>query len=339
MQIHITYTGGTIGMVSTQNGLAPGADLRGWLDHVIAGTQLISEQVSFTQLGPLIDSSNATPENWQAIIDDLRANRNKADAFIVLHGTDTMAYTAAALSYALSDFGKPVILTGSQLPIGRIESDATANVTGALNAALSMRAVGVFVFFGHHLFLGSRVTKRSSWAFEGFDSPAAPPAARTGAPWRWYPVQADGQGWANPKPYRRHDVAVIDMVPGITAKRVAALLDPLPEAVLVRGYGVGNLPADEPGLTDIFARAIEAGVPVAVGSQCTQAVVLLGRYETGDAIAKAGAVGTADMTLEAAYAKIVFLLSQGLRGKDVAAWMTRPLAGELTATSAEGSGR
>lgn len=339
MQIHITYTGGTIGMVSTENGLAPGADLRGWLDRVIAGTQFASGQVSFTQLEPLIDSSNATPENWQAIIDDLQANRDGADAFIVLHGTDTMAYTAAALSYALSDFGKPVILTGSQLPIGRIESDATANMTGALNAALSMRTVGVFVFFGHHLFLGSRVTKRSSWAFEGFDSPAAPPVARTGAPWRWYPVQVDGRGWQDPKPYRRHDVAVIDMAPGITAQRVASLLAPLPEAVLVRGYGVGNLPADEPGLTDVFARAIEAGVPVAVGSQCTQAVVLLGHYEAGDAIAKAGAVGTVDMTLEAAYAKIVFLLSQGLRGKDVAAWMTRPIAGELTAAPSEAAER
>ena len=127
MQIHITYTGGTIGMVPTPNGLAPGAATPRFADRIIAGTQLASGQVSFTQLDPLIDSSNATPDNWQAIIDDLRANRDRADAFIVLHGTDTMAYTAAALSYALTDFGKPVILTGSQLPLGH-ESDATANV-------------------------------------------------------------------------------------------------------------------------------------------------------------------------------------------------------------------
>lgn len=339
MQIHITYTGGTIGMVPTPNGLAPGADFRGWLDRIIAGTQLASGQVSFTQLDPLIDSSNATPDNWQAIIDDLRANRDRADAFIVLHGTDTMAYTAAALSYALTDFGKPVILTGSQLPLGRIESDATANVTGALNAALSKQTAGVSVFFGHHLFLGSRVTKRSSWAYEGFGSPATAPEARTGAPWRWYPVSAEGQGWPHPKPYRRHDVAVIDMVPGITAARVAAFCTPLPEAVLVRGYGVGNLPAEEPGLTDVFSRVIKAGVPVAVGSQCVQAVVLMGHYATGDAIAKAGAVGTVDMTLEAAYAKLVFLLSQGLRGKDVADWMARPIAGELTAVALEAPGQ
>ena len=152
MRIHVTYTGGTIGMIETPHGLAPGADMRGWLDHVLEGTQVTREQVTFTELSPLIDSSNATPENWQAIIDDLWANRDDADAFVVLHGTDTMSYTGAALSYALTEFGKPVILTGSQLPLGLIESDATANVTGALNAAVSGQARGVTLFFGHHLF-------------------------------------------------------------------------------------------------------------------------------------------------------------------------------------------
>ena len=250
---------------------------------------------------------------------------------MVLHGTDTMAYSASALSYALTGFGKPVILTRSQLPLDRIESDATANMTGALNAALSGRATGVSVFFGHHLFPGARVTKRSSWAYEGFESPATAPIARTGAPWRWFPVHAEGAGWENPAPYTRHDVVVLDMVPGITAARVAAQLDPLPEAVLVRAYGVGNIPALEPGLAEVFARTVAAGVPVVVGSQCPQAVVLMGHYEAGDALAKAGAVGAADMTLEAAYTKIVFLLSQGLSGAELAAWVGRSVAGELTA--------
>ena len=330
MRIHVTYTGGTIGMIETPHGLAPGADMRGWLDHVLEGTQVTREQVTFAELSPLIDSSNATPENWQAIIDDLWANRNDADAFVVLHGTDTMSYTGAALSYALTEFGKPVILTGSQLPLGLIESDAAANVTGALKAAVSEQARGVTLFFGHHLFLGNRVTKNSSWAFEAFSSPAAAPEARTGAPWRWSPIDRTGCGWENPAPYTRHDVAVIDMVPGITATRVKAMLTPLPEAVLLRAYGVGNVPSDEPGLTEAISEAIEADVPVIVASQCQQAVVLVGHYEASDAIARAGAVGAVDMTLEAAYAKIVFLLSQGLRGKELAAWIPKPIAGELT---------
>ncbi|MFC0265714.1 asparaginase [Alloscardovia macacae] len=330
MRIHVTYTGGTIGMVDSPKGLIPGADLHGWLSLILKGTQLGEGNVTITDLDPLIDSSNATPDNWQAIIDDLWMNHDDADAFVVLHGTDTMSYSAAALSYALTDFGKPVVLTGSQLPLGMVETDATANVTGALNATLSHRADGVTLFFGHHLFAGNRVTKSSSWAFEGFSSPATGPLARTGAPWRWYPVERAGCGWADPQPYTRHDVVVLDMVPGITAERLSHILKPRPEAVLLRAYGVGNVPSDEPGLTDVLREAIEDGVPVIVASQCEQSEVLLGHYETGDAIARAGAVGAGDMTLEAAYAKIVFLLSQGLRGQELASWVCKSIAGELT---------
>lgn len=330
MRIHVTYAGGTIGMVPTENGLAPGADMRGWLNHTIKGTQLTEEQVSFTELSPLIDSSNATPENWQEMIDDLRQYYDEADAFVILHGTDTMSYSAAALSYALTDFGKPVILTGSQLPLGLIESDATANVTGALNAALSGKAQGVSLFFGHHLFAGTRVTKNSSWAFEAFSSPAVAPMARTGAPWRWFPVEQNGCGWENPAPYTRHDVAVIDMAPGITAARLKSMLTPLPEAVILRAYGVGNVPSDEPGLIDVLTEAIESGVAVIIASQCQQRVILVGHYEASDALGKAGAVGAVDMTLEALYAKVVFLLSQGLRGKELSEWIAKPIAGELT---------
>ena len=143
MRIHITYTGGTIGMVESPNGLVPGADMRGWLRRLIEDAHLDPSLFSFTELDPLIDSSNATPDNWQTMADDLRAHRDDADAFVVLHGTDTMSYSSAALSYALTGFGKPVIFTGSQHPLGKIESDATANVTGALNAAMSGRFHGV----------------------------------------------------------------------------------------------------------------------------------------------------------------------------------------------------
>ena len=182
MRIHITYTGGTIGMVESPNGLVPGADMRGWLRRLIEDAHLDPSLFSFTELDPLIDSSNATPDNWQTMADDLRAHRDDADAFVVLHGTDTMSYSSAALSYALTGFGKPVIFTGSQHPLGKIESDATANVTGALNAAMSGRFHGVGLFFGHHLFAGNRVSKSSSWAFEGFSAPSTGPLARTGTP-------------------------------------------------------------------------------------------------------------------------------------------------------------
>lgn len=325
-------------MIPTDNGLAPGADMRAWLKHTIEGTQLTEEQVSFSELEPLIDSANATPESWQAIIDELQELRDEADAFIVLHGTDTMAYTAAALSYALDGFEKPVILTGSQLPAGCIESDAAANVAGALGAALSGHAKGVTLFFGQHLFAATRVSKSSSWAFEGF-STTHTPVARAGAPWQWFSADADehngrgvcaGSGWENPHPYARHDVAVIDMAPGITAARLKSMLTPLPEAIIVRGYGAGNVPSNEPGLTNVLEEAIKADVPVIIASQCGDANVLLGHYESSDALARAGAAGAGDMTLEALYAKVIFLLSQGLRGKELVGWLNKSIAGEIT---------
>lgn len=161
MRIHITYTGGTIGMIDSPNGLIPGADTRGWLFRLLEDAHMDASLFTFTELDPLIDSSNATPDNWQTMVDDLRAHRDDADAFVVLHGTDTMSYSSAALAYALTDFGKPVIFTGSQHPLGKIESDATANVTGALNAAMSGRFHGVGLFFGHHLFAGNRASRRA----------------------------------------------------------------------------------------------------------------------------------------------------------------------------------
>ena len=313
MHVHITYTGGTIGMVDSPHGLVPGADLEGWLTSLLEGTPL-ARSVSVTSLDPLIDSSNATPLSWQAIVDDLRSHADQTPeaAFVVLHGTDTMAYTSAALSYALTDLSTPVVVTGSQLPLGVLGSDAAANVTGALKAATSGRIDGVSLFFGHRLLAGNRATKSSSWAFTGFESPNAAPLATTGAP------------------CARHDVVVVDLAPGITATRLEALLTPLPEAVVLRAFGVGNVPSQEPGLTAVVERAIASGTAVVVTSQCHESEVLLGHYEAGDALARSGAVGSRDMTLEAAYAKVQFLLSQGLRGPELAAWMGRSIAGELT---------
>ena len=329
MRTHILYTGGTLGMVETPQGLAPGADLAGWLDRLLDGTEMAGT-VEMTSFEHLIDSSNATPDDWRAIVEDLWGHHDSADAFVVLHGTGTMAYTSAALSYALTGFGKPVVMTGAQYPLGVVGTDAAPNVTGALRAATSGKVGGVAVFFGHKLLAGPRVTKTSSWSYQGFDSPAVPALALTGAPWQWTQPAGGATGWPDPAPYRRHDVLVLDLVPGVTAARLAAALDPPPEAVVLRAFGTGNVPSEEPGLTDLLARTIASGVPVAVASQCVQAEVLLGHYEAGYALAQAGAIGAHDMTLEALYAKLVFLLCQGLSGTGLVEAMDRNIAGELT---------
>lgn len=337
MKIHVTYTGGTIGMVESDRGLVPGADLAGWLDDLLGAAarddDLGREDVTLRQLDPLIDSSNATPHSWQKIVDDLRAAAHGPDApdgFVVLHGTDTMAYTSAALSYALTDLPQPVVVTGSQLPLGIVGSDAAPNVTGALRALMSGRTRGVSLFFGHMLLAGNRATKTSSWAFRGFDSPSVAPLAYTGGPWQWTGAETPGSGWAHPKPFGRFDVPVIDLAPGITASRLRAMLTPRPDAVILRAFGVGNIPADEPGMTDVVEELIDDGVAVVITSQCHQAEVLLGHYETGDAIARLGAIGSRDMTLEATYAKVQFLLAQGIRGAALGEHLGRSIAGELT---------
>ena len=341
MRVHVIYTGGTIGMVDSPRGLVPGADLEGWLTRLLDRPRRPGpgqdgpgpDDVTLTSLDPLIDSSNATPASWQQVIDTVRALAAPGTgpaAFVVLHGTDTLAYTAAAASYALTDLPHPVVLTGSQLPLGVLGSDAAGNVTGALVAATSGRVSGVSLFFGHRLLAGNRATKTSSWAYDGFDSPATPPLARVGAPWRWYPAPPAGTGWPAPRPYTRQDVVVLDLVPGITARRLEALLTPLPDAVVLRAFGVGNAPGAEPGLTGVVKEAVEAGTAVVVASQCHEARVRLGRYETGEALTRAGAVGAGDMTLEAVYTKIVFLLSQGLRGARLSDAVGRDIAGEVT---------
>lgn len=330
IRIHVTYTGGTIGMVESPDGLVPGADLHGWLFRLLEqGSDLDPSKVSMSTLDPLIDSANADPTSWQAIIDDLWRFHDSADAFVVLHGTDTMAYTTSALTYALTGFGKPVVFTGSQHPLGRIESDATANVTGAFNAALSGQAEGVELFFGHHLFAGNRITKTSSWAFEGFESPVTGPVAQSGTPWHWNHFDRSGKGWLDPRPYGRHDVAVLNMVPGIDARRLEAMVTPRPEAVLIRAYGVGNISDSEPGLTDVIQRVAGEGIPVVVCSQCQQAEVMLGRYQAGAGLAASGACSAFDMTFEAVYAKLVFLLSQGLGPERTTRWMGVSVAGEM----------
>ncbi len=283
MRVHVTYAGGTIGMVESVRGLVPGADVRTWLSEVAALAGLENSSIGFSQIEPPIDSSSAGPDQWRSLVENLTAHRDRADGFVVLHGTDTMAYATSALSFALASFGKPVVFTGSQLPARSAGSDAFSNMAGALSAVLSGRAEGVSLFFGRHLFRGNRVIKRSTWDFEGFESPCAAPLACAGAPWEWAGVDAVCSGWPDPLPFRRCDIAVVDIVPGISVARLETVLDPLPEAVLVRAYGVGNAPVGEPGFSEPFERLFASGVPIVICSQCAQASVALGRYEASTA--------------------------------------------------------
>lgn len=306
-------------MVPTSDGLAPGADIATPLHRLVAENELAVE-IDFHEFDRLIDSSNATPADWQAIVDDIALGAADHDGFVVLHGTDTMAYTAAALAYALTDLDAPVVLTGAMRPIGEPDSDAPANMLGAL-AAASADWRGVGLWFDGELLSGPRVTKVSTWSRHAFASPNAPVGSGPGR---------SGAGWAEPRPYRTHDVVVVSFVPGFTAERLRQLVTPAPEAVLIRAYGCGEGPSAEPGLEAVIAELVADGVPVAIGSQSVQATVDLQRYRAGRFLQRAGAFGIGELTIEAAYAKLIFLLSQDLPAAEIPELMATNLAGELS---------
>ena len=315
-RLEFLYTGGTIGMIGSPRGLDTGADVRG----AVAGL-LRDRAVSFdfAEFPRLIDSANATPADWQRMVDHLRARRAGFDGFIVLHGTNTLAHSAAAVSYALTGFGKPVVFTGSQIPFGLPDTDAPGNVLGAVEAVLSGGVTSVAVFFDGLLLRGTRATKVSSLTARGFASPHPVPAgAELGA------------GWPDPLPYRAHDIAVVTAVPGLTAARFRAMTTPRPDAVLFRVYGAGEGPGDEPGLPGAIAELVAAGTPVVVLSQVPHARVDLDKSAASEFLRQAGAVGAADLTFEAAYTKLMFLLSQGITGRQLEKWLLADIAGELT---------
>ena len=338
MRIQVIYTGGTIGMEPSAQGLVPGensAAFAAWFGELCAEFSTGTD-IRFSRLPTLIDSSNATPLDWQRILDAISAA--PADAYVVLHGTDTMSYTAAALSYARAGNDTPVILTGAQLPYNAPGSDAGKNVFGALKAANTSRTRGVCLYFGNCLLAGNRSTKISSMGFDGFDTPLVYPLATAGVPWRWAestakPLSASSPvplPWGKPAPYQCHDVIILDLAPGMSVQRLQKMLTPPPEALIIRAFGVGNCPSAEPGFVQVLADLCAADIPVVVSSQCQSADVTLKAYETGQVLANAGCVGSADMTLEATYAKLVFLLSQGLSGREIRSWMTRSVCGELS---------
>ncbi len=338
-RILIVYTGGTIGMTED---LATGTLVPFSFDHLMRNVPKIGRlgyALDHVEIDPPIDSSNMNPVHWAQVAKMIADAYDDFDGFVVLHGTDTMAYTASALSFMLRGLAKPVILTGSQLPIGEIREDGTENLITALQIAAARTGDGapmvqeVAISFGRHLWRGNRAMKVSSTNFGAFASYNYPPLAdmdlhivyrerllaRPAADATLAPIYAMDDA-----------VAVAFLYPGITEAALRPqLLAPGAKAVVLRTFGAGNAPT-ETWFTDLVAEAVGAGKVVVNVTQCPAGGVEEKRYATGDALAKAGVVSGCDMTCEAAIAKLMHLFGQGLSATEVAAAMTRPLAGELT---------
>ena len=338
-RILIVYTGGTIGMTED---LATGALVPFSFDHLMRNVPKIGRlgyALDHVEIDPPIDSSNMNPAHWAQVAKMIADAYDDFDGFVVLHGTDTMAYTASALSFMLRGLAKPVILTGSQLPIGEIREDGTENLITALQIAAARTGDGapmvqeVAISFGRHLWRGNRAMKVSSTNFGAFASYNYPPLADMDLHivYRERLLARPAADATLAPLYAMDDaVAVAFLYPGITEAALRPqLLAPGAKAVVLRTFGAGNAPT-ETWFTDLVAEAVGAGKVVVNVTQCPAGGVEEKRYATGDALAKAGVVSGCDMTCEAALTKLMHLFGQGLSATEVTAAMTRPLAGELT---------
>lgn len=330
--IYVAYTGGTIGMQRSEHGYIP---VSGHLQRQLANMPEFhrAEMPDFTihEYQPLIDSSDMTPQDWQAIVDDIRQNYDRYDGFVILHGTDTMAFTASALSFMLENLAKPVIVTGSQIPLEELRSDGQQNLLNALFVAANYPINEVTLFFNNTLYRGNRTTKAHADGFNAFDSPNLAPLLEAGIHIRRLntPPAPCGQGELIVHSVTPQPVGVVTIYPGISADVVSNFLLQPVKALILRSYGVGNAPQNPAFLRELQA-ASARGIVVVNLTQCISGKVNMGGYATGNALAMAGVISGMDLTVEATLTKLHFLLSQNLSSSEVRRLMQVNLRGELT---------
>lgn len=333
-RVYIIYTGGTIGMQRTRSGYRPRA---GSLQAQMAEMpELRHESMpSYTihEYDPLLDSSNMTPAEWVKIARDVESNYDRYDGFVVLHGTDTMAYTASALPFLLGGLRKPVIITGSQIPLCEIRNDARENVITSLMLASSYAIPEVCLYFGGKLLRGCRATKVSADGFAAFDSPNFPPLGTVGIDIdvNWELVRAArGAKKIRVPDLKRPVVSALRLFPGITPELIRNVLRPPLQGLVLEAYGVGNGPDQDRDFLEALAEANERGVVIVDCTQCLEGTVDLHEYATGSALARAGVISGFDMTAEAALAKLYYLFGRGYNPERVKREMQSDLRGEMT---------
>lgn len=334
--ILIIYTGGTIGMVRDEESNALKSFEFDSLMNEIPEIKKIKTNIETISFAEPIDSSNMQPKNWLTIAQMIYENYDNHDGFVVLHGSDTMAYTASALSFLLENLSKPVILTGSQLPIGEIRTDAKENLLTAIEiAALKENGKAVVpevaIYFEYDLYRGNRSTKSNAEDFEAFTSPNFPVLAQAGVSLKFNTnsiYQPNGKALK----FNNHidnNIATIKLFPGITKQQIAAIINiPDLKAIVLETFGAGNA-STQIWFIDLLIEAIKKDIIILNVSQCEGGSVEQGKYETSSAFNTIGVISGKDMTFETATTKLMYLLGTDLSTPEIKEWLQKPLRGEI----------
>lgn len=333
-RICMIYTGGTIGMVPGENGYVPSAHSFEESLAVISDLQKPEmPEIEVIQFHPLLDSSNIFIAEWNLIGRTIAENYDRFDGFVVLHGTDTMSYSASALAFMLENLDKPVIFTGAQIPLCEIRSDGVNNIVTSVAIAAEGRVREVCIYFDGRLLRGCRSIKISSDQFAAFTSPHVECLAEAGIRIRYRPIGGvpKRNGPFSLTELEKIPVGIIKMFPGIQFRIFESIMTEQLKGVVLETFGAGNIPHDIGGqLNPIMEKAFRNGTLIVVCSQCVQGTVSLGVYETSKALIDIGAVTGRDMTTEAAMTKLIYLFSRHLPVEEIRAAMAENLRGELS---------
>lgn len=338
-KIMIIYTGGTIGMIENPvtHSLHP-FDFTHLIDNV-PKIKKLDYEINNIQFHPPIDSANMDPERWVEIARSIADNYADYDGFVVLHGTDTMAYTASALSFMLENLHKPVIITGSQLPIGEVRTDGEENLITALQIAAATDIDGepmvqeVAILFEDYLWRGNRSTKISADYFNAFKSNNYPYLAKIGLDIQFHKERLLRNHAHRPLKVQYNldrNVMFLTLFPGITETTLRHLLaTPAIKGIVMKSFGAGNAPTDR-WFVDAIHDAVKRGIVIVNVTQCVNGGVNSERYMTGNAMSAAGVISGNDITSEAALTKLMYLFGMGLTADEVKKYLNFSLCGEVS---------
>jgi L-asparaginase len=330
--ILILNTGGTISCIKTERGYEPASN---YVESALAQIPSLkhSDMPRYTvkEYQPLLDSSNMTVHEWNLIASDIAKEYAQYDGFIIFHGTDTMAYTASALSFMLEHLAKPVIVTGSQIPLSEVRNDAIDNVITSLWLCAHQPLNEVCIYFNQRLLRGNRSQKASAQQFNAFDSPNYPHLASIGIdielhhhlvlkkPTKEFSLQTIAPNF----------IANFRLFPGFASDVLAYILHQPLKGLILETYGAGNAQNNDPRFLYLLKEACDKEVVIVNCTQCQQGRVEMSQYATGNSLKHAGLISGHDMTPEAAHCKLLYLLSKNLSIPEVKKLMETNLCGEL----------